>query len=209
MRPRESFESHIGDFPSYYATDLLLQIRATLVLSVSGVLSLTKKLLVVHVRRHADHVDDVLRHDHVGVVLCHHDEHAGDVLRRDQDEHMGDVLRHHDEHVSDVLCHHDEHMGDVLRHEHVVDVLHHHDNALLLHEDHDHDRRDAHRHHDNALLFRHVQVLHDVLRHDQVHVQVLHDVPLPHCGGEYDDDFRGETFSKVLLKSKLDQEVSL
>ncbi|KAF3948738.1 hypothetical protein CMV_025298 [Castanea mollissima] len=150
----------------------------------SGPGELTKKLLVVHVRRHADHVDDVLCHDHVGDVLCHHDELAGDVLRRDQDEHMGDVLRHHD-----------EHMGDVLRHEHVVDVLHHHDNALLLHEDHDHDRRDAHRHHDNALLFR--------------HVQVLHDVPLPHCGGEYDDDFRGETFSKVLLKSKLDQEVSL
>nr|POE76774.1 hypothetical protein CFP56_43540 [Quercus suber] len=108
---------------------------------------------------------------------------------------MGDILRHH---VGDVLCHeHDEH---------VVDVLRHHDNALLLlllllHEDHDHDRRDAHRHHDNALLFRHVHVLRDVLCQDHDHVHVLHDVP--HRGVEYDDDFRGETFSKVSLKSKL------
>ncbi|KAK7836536.1 hypothetical protein CFP56_022400 [Quercus suber] len=97
--------------------------------------------------------------------------------------------------MGDVLGHHDEHVGDVLRHEHdehVFDVLHHHDNALLLlHEDHDHDGHDAHRHHDNALLFRHVP--RDVLRHNQVHVHVLHDVP--HRGVEYDDDFRGETFS--------------
>ncbi|KAF3962746.1 hypothetical protein CMV_012776 [Castanea mollissima] len=171
-------------------------------IGVENITSLTRKRVVVHVRHHADHVDDVLCHDHVGDVLCHHDELAGDVLRRDPDEHMGDVLRHHDEHVSDVLRHHDEHMGDVLRHEHVVDVLHHHDNALLLHEDHDHDRRDAHRHHDNALLFRRVQVLHDVLRHDQVHVHVLHDVPQRVV--EYDDDFRGETFSKVLLNQSSD-----
>ncbi|KAK7836527.1 putative inorganic phosphate transporter 1-3 [Quercus suber] len=119
--------------------------------------------------------------------------HAGDVLRRDQDEHMGDVLGHHDEHVGDVLRHeHDEH---------VFDVLHHHDNALLLlHEDHDHDGHDAHRHHDNALLFRHVP--RDVLRHNQVHVHVLHDVP--HRGVEYDDDFRaqniGNEFSEDVAK---------
>nr|POE85660.1 putative alpha-mannosidase [Quercus suber] len=129
------------------------------------------KRVVVHVRHHAVHVDVVLRHDHEGDVLCHHDEHVGDVLRHEHDEH-------------------------------VVDVLLRHDNALLLllllllpHEDHDHDRRDAHRHHDNALLFRHVHVHRDVLRHDQVHVHVLHDVP--HRGVEYDDDFRGETFSNV------------
>ncbi|KAK7855749.1 hypothetical protein CFP56_026426 [Quercus suber] len=116
--------------------------------------------VVVHVRHHADHEDDVLRHDHD---------------------------------------------------EHVVDVPHHRDNALLHHlhddgppnedHDHDHDCRDAHRHHDNSLLFRHVHVLRDVLRHDHDHVHVLHDVP--HRGGEYDDDFRGETFSQVSLKSKL------
>nr|POE76778.1 hypothetical protein CFP56_43544 [Quercus suber] len=143
---------------------------------VENITSLTRKRVVVHIRHHADHVDDVLRPDHEGDVLCHHDEHAGDVLLRDQDEHayVGDVLRHeHDEHV--------------------VDVLLLHADALLLHEDHDHDhdRRDAHRHHDNVLLFRHVH--RDVLRHNQVHVHVLHDVP--HRGAEYDDDFRGETFS--------------
>uniref|UniRef100_A0A7N2LH27 Uncharacterized protein n=1 Tax=Quercus lobata TaxID=97700 RepID=A0A7N2LH27_QUELO len=150
----------------------LLNIRlisvTTPAIGVENITSLTRKRVVVHVRRHADHVDDVLRHDHEG----------------------------------DVLCHHDDHEGDVLRHEHVVDVLHHHDNALLLlllHEDHDHDRRDAHRHHDNALLFRHVHVLRDVLCHDHVHV--LHEVP--HRGVEYDDDFRGETFSNVFLNSKL------
>uniref|UniRef100_A0A7N2R3I4 Uncharacterized protein n=1 Tax=Quercus lobata TaxID=97700 RepID=A0A7N2R3I4_QUELO len=116
------------------------------------------------------------------------------------------VVVHVRHHVDDVLRHHDDHEGDVLRHhdEHVVDVLHHHDNALLLlllHEDHDHDhdRRDAHRHHDNVLLFRHVHVHRDVLCHDHVHV--LHDVP--QRGVEYDDDFRGETFSNVWLKSKL------
>uniref|UniRef100_A0A7N2LJN4 Uncharacterized protein n=1 Tax=Quercus lobata TaxID=97700 RepID=A0A7N2LJN4_QUELO len=135
-------------------------------IGVENITSLTRKRVVVHVRHH---VDDVLRHDHAGDVLCHHDEHAGDVLRRDEYD------------------------------EHVVDVLLLHADALLLHEDHDHDRRDAHRHHDNALLFRHVH--RDVLRHNQVHVHVLHDVP--HRGVEYDDDFRGETFSKVLLKSKL------
>ena len=121
------------------------------------------------------------------------------------------VVVHVRHHVDDVLRHdHDEHVDDVLRHEHdehVVDVLHHRDNALLLHlhDDgplhEDHDRRDAHRHHDNALLFRHGHVLRDVLRHDHDHVHVLHDVP--HRGGEYDDDFRGETFSQVSLKSKL------
>ncbi|KAF3961535.1 hypothetical protein CMV_013859 [Castanea mollissima] len=119
-----------------------------------NITSLARKRVVVHVRHHADHLDDVLHHDH-----------------------EGDVLRHeHDEHV--------------------VDVLHRHDNALLLlNEDHDHDNRDAHRHHDNALLFRR-----DVLCHDHV----LHDVPQREV--EYDDDFRGETFSKVLLdlESKLD-----
>ena len=109
-------------------------------IGVENITSLTRKRVVVHVRHHADHVDDVLRHDHAGDVLCHHGEHVGDVLRHEHDEH-------------------------------VVDVLHHHDNALL---------------------FRRVQVLHDVLRHDHV----LH-------GVEYDDDFRGETFSNLLLKSKL------
>ncbi|KAK7855748.1 hypothetical protein CFP56_026427 [Quercus suber] len=145
-------------------------------IGIENITSLTRKRVVVRVRHHADHVHDVLRHDHAGDVLCHHNEHVGDVLRHEHDEH-------------------------------VVDVLHHHDNAFLLlllhdgplHEDHDHDRRNAHRHHDNALLFRRVQVLHDVLHHDHVHV--LHDVP--HRGVEYGDDFRGETVSKVLLKSKL------
>ncbi|KAL0008715.1 hypothetical protein SO802_010217 [Lithocarpus litseifolius] len=142
-----------------------------------NITSLTKKRVVVHVRRHhADHVDDVLRHEHVGDVLCHHDEHVGDVLRHEHDEHAVDVLHHHDNALLRLLLLHDD--GP-------------------LHEDHDHDRRDAHHHHDNALLFRRVQVLRDVLRHDHV----LHDVP--HRGVEYDDDFRGETFSKVLLKSKL------
>ncbi|XP_030963425.1 uncharacterized protein LOC115984530 [Quercus lobata] len=110
-------------------------------------------------------------------VVVHVRHHVDDVLRHDHDEHEGDVLRHD----------HDEHVGD---------VLYHRDNALLLHL---HD--DAHRHHDNALLFRHGHVLRDVLRHDHDHVHVLHDVP--HRGGEYDDDFRGETFSQVSLKSKL------
>ncbi|KAL0008717.1 hypothetical protein SO802_010219 [Lithocarpus litseifolius] len=114
--------------------------------------------------------------------------------------------RHHADHEDDVLRHHDEHVGDVFRHEHVVDGLHHHDNALLLlHDDgpirKDHDRRDAHCHHDNALLFCHVHVLRDVLLQDHDHVHFLHDVP--HRGVEYGDDFRGETFSKVVLKSKL------
>ena len=158
----------------YYITYSLISVKSaeTPAIGVENITSLTRKRVVVHVRHLADHVDDVLRHDHAGDVLCHRDEHVGDVLRHEHDEH-------------------------------VVDVLHHHENALLLllDEDHDHDRRDAHRHHDNALLFRRVQVHHDVLRHDQVHVHVLHDVP--HRGVEYDDDFRGETFSKVLLKSKL------
>nr|POF09809.1 hypothetical protein CFP56_67417 [Quercus suber] len=155
----------------YYITYSLISVK-TPALRVENITPLTRKRVVVHVRHHADHVDDVLRHDHEGDVLCHHDEHAGDVLRRDQDEHVGDVLRHeHDEHV--------------------VDVLLLHADALLLHEDHDHDRRDAHRHHDNVLFFRHVH--RDVLRHNQVHVHVIHDVP--HRGAEYDDDFRGETFS--------------
>nr|POE76782.1 hypothetical protein CFP56_43548 [Quercus suber] len=151
--------------------NILISVK-TPAIGVENITSLTRKRAVVHVRHHADHVDDLLRHDHAGDVLRHHDEHVGDVLRHEHDEQ-------------------------------VVDVLHHHDNALLLllHEDHDHDRRDAHRHHDNALLFHRFQVLHDVLRHDHVHVHVLHDVP--HRGVEYDNDFRGETFSKVLLKSKL------
>ena len=95
----------------------------------------------------------------------------------------------------DDVPHHD-HVDDALRHDSAHrDVLH---RGQALHDDHDHDhaRRDVHLH-DNALL-RHDHVLHrDALCHDRAGRGV------PQHAVE-DNDFRGETFSQVLLDQRLE-----
>ncbi|XP_030964409.1 uncharacterized protein LOC115985626 [Quercus lobata] len=125
----------------YYITYSSLISVKTPAIGVENITSLTRKRVVVHVRHHADHEDDVLRHDRAGDVLCHHDEHVGDVLRHEHDEHVVDVLRHH----NNALLLQEDHDHDRR------DPHRHHDNALLFRHDH-------------------VHVLRDVLRHDHVHV---------------------------------------
>ena len=113
-----------------------------------------------------------------------------DVLRRD---HVDDVPRH--DHVGDALRHDSAHRGVLHRGQALHDAPLKWRGSRSFHDDHDHDdhaRRDVHLR-DNALLRHDHALRRDALRHDRAGRGVpQHEVE--------DNDFRGETFSQVLLR---------
>nr|POE76087.1 hypothetical protein CFP56_05054 [Quercus suber] len=112
-----------------FCTSLILISVKTTAIGVENITSLTRKRVVLHVRHHADHVNDVLRHDHAGDVLCHHDEHVVDVLH-----HHDNALLLHEDHDHDWHAHRHHDNALLFRHVHVLRDVLCHDHVHVLRE---------------------------------------------------------------------------